>query len=357
MKILEPIKIKKVTLKSRVVLAPMVPFGIKEGKGYSLGEEVLKYYKDRIHGALGLVITNCISVISEDVGLRNFGIENRYQKEDLKKLINMCHENDTKILIQLGYPSKGHHRHETITQWSISELEEIRDAFVSAAKTAEELGADGVELHGANMFFLNMFSSPITNTRTDIYGGDVKGRLRLAKEILTQIRTFADEHFLISYRMGWNQDLKTDLETAKELERSGIDLLHISYGIREADRYMPKEYPDVICYPGSSRDKLYTDASYPYNDVVYTGEQIQKELEIPVILVDEIWTLNRGNSLLEKKAGELIAYGRPFLADPGFLEKSEKDPDYQGCCQCKECAWFYDYSKCPRVRQRKTETK
>lgn len=354
MKILEPIKIKEVTLKSRVVLAPMVPFGIKEGKGYSLGKEVLNYYKDRIHGELGLVITNCISVVSEDVGLRNFGIENRYQKEDLKKLINLCHENDTKILIQLGYPSKGHHRHETITQWSIPELTKIKDTFVAAAKTAKELGADGVELHGANMFFLNMFSSPITNTRTDQYGGAVKGRLRLAKEILAEIQTFADEKFLISYRMGWNQDLKTDLETAKELERSGIDLLHISYGIREEDRYMPEKYPDVICYPGSSREKIYTDASYPYNDVVYTGEQIQKELEIPVILVDEIWTLERGNKLLEQMAGKLIAYGRPFLADPEFLEKSEKDPTYQGCYKCKECAWFSDYSKCPKVRQRKT---
>ena len=78
MKILEPIKIKEVALKSRVVLAPMVPFGIKEGKGYSLGEEVLRYYRDRVHGDLGLVISNCISVISEDVGLRNFGIENRF---------------------------------------------------------------------------------------------------------------------------------------------------------------------------------------------------------------------------------------------------------------------------------------
>lgn len=353
MKILEPIKLKEVPLKSRVVLAPMVPFGIKEGPEYSLGEEVLEYYRKRIHGDLGLVITNCISVISHDVGLRNFGIGNSSQKADLKKLIDMTHANGTKILVQLGYPSKGHHRHEKITQWTISQLEQIREEFVEAARTAKELGADGVELHGANMFFLNMFSSPITNTRTDRYGGDVKGRLCLAKEILEEIKTFSDDTFLISYRMGWNQDLKTDLETAKELERSGIDLLHISYGIREADRKMPEEYPDVICYPGSSREKLYSTEEYPYNDVVYTGEKIQKELKIPVILVDEIWTLERGNELLKKGAGTLIAYGRPFLADPDFLEKSEADPSYQGCYKCKECAWFSDYSKCPRVIQRK----
>lgn len=353
MKLYEPLTIKNVTLQSRITMAPMVPYGIEEGEDYSLGEEVLDYYRQRIHGRLGLVVSQCFSVVEQDVGLRSFGLSKPKQKEDLKKLIDLCHKNGTKVLIQLGYPSKGHHRHDTIEHWTVEELKGIEDAFVDCAKTVKSLGGDGVELHGANMFFLNLFSSPISNHRTDAYGGDLKGRLHLAERIIHEIQKFSDENFILAYRMGWNEDLETDIATAKALEGLGIELLDISYGIREADRFMPKEYPPVICYPGSSRDKLYGPEDFPYNDVVYTGARIHKHVNIPVILVDEIWTFARGEALLEQKDGDLIAFGRPFLADPDFVEKSREDEEFDGCFRCAACAWFDDYKRCPREIQRR----
>ena len=190
MRLYEPFKIKDVNFKSRITYPPMVPFGIQEGEDYALGEEVLTYYKERIHGNLGLLITQCFSVVSQDVGLRGFGLDRPKQREDLGKLINLCHDNDTKIIVQLGYPSKGHHRHEKIDYWTREELKSIEDSFVDCAKVAKDLGADGVELHGANMFFLNLFSSPVSNHRTDEYGGDLDGRLRLAKNIINRIKEF-----------------------------------------------------------------------------------------------------------------------------------------------------------------------
>jgi 2,4-dienoyl-CoA reductase-like NADH-dependent reductase (Old Yellow Enzyme family) len=349
MKLYEPFKIKNVNFKSRITCPPMVPFGIQEGEDYSLGEEVLAYYKERIHGKLGLLITQCCSVVSQDVGLRGFGIDKPKQREDLKKLIDISHANDTRIIVQLGYPSKGYHRHEKIEHWSKSELKEIESSFIECAKAVKELGADGVEIHGANMFFLNLFSSPISNKRTDEYGGDLKGRLHLAQNIINGIKEFADENFIIGYRLGWNQDIETDIATAKALEKMGVELLHISYGIREADRIMPKEYPPVICYPGSSREKIYSDKQFPYNDVVYTGAVIHENVQIPVILVDEIWTFARGEKLLQENKGEFIAFGRPLLADEDFIEQSEINPDFAGCYRCPECAWFSDYTKCPKI--------
>lgn len=352
MKLYEPFQIKNVKFKSRITLPPMVPFGIQEGEDYALGEEVLAYYKERIHGKLGLLITQCFSVVSQDVGLRGFGLDKPRQREDLGKLIKLCHENDTKIIVQLGYPSKGHHRHEKIDHWTQEELKSIEDSFVRCAKAAKDLGADGVELHGANMFFLNLFSSPISNTRTDEYGRDLEGRLHLAKNIIRRIKEFADDNFIIGYRLGWNKDLETDIATAKALEAAGVELLHISYGIREADRFMPEKYPSVICYPGSSREKIYSDKDFPYNDVVYTGAMIHDHVQIPVILVDEIWTFARGEKLLQENRGEFIAFGRSFLADEDFIEQSEKNPEFLGCYRCAECAWFSDYTKCPKITQK-----
>ncbi len=352
MKLLEEVQVKNVSFQNRIAIAPMCPFGIEAGEDESLGEGILEYYKRRLETKPGLLITQAFKVKEDKSVLRGFGITSKRQLEDIRKLADLAHENGVKIITQLAYPSDGHHRHDTIDFWRKDELKEIEDSFVKAAYNAKEAGCDGIELHGANMFFLNLFSSPITNHRIDEFGGDVNGRLHLARNIISRIKEFADENFIIGYRMGWNQDLETDIETAKALEEAGIDLFHISYGIREADRYMPKEYPSFVSYPGTTREKQIGPEDFDYNDVVYTGSRIKEHLNIPVILVDEIWTFERGEKLLEDNAGDFIAYGRPFLADDKFIVRSKEDPSFNGCFKCKDCAWFYDLYKCPKVKQR-----
>lgn len=348
----EPIKIKNVELVNRIAIAPMCPFGVEEGEDNSIGDAIIEYYRRRFETQPGLVISHAFTVSGKVTVLRGFGLRNEKQLADVKKLADMAHNNNSRLVIQLSYPSGGHHRHDTIDFWKREELEEIKESFIECALNVKNAGCDGVELHGANMFFLNLFSSPITNHRIDEYGGDVNGRLKLAKDIVRGIKAFADDNFLVGYRMGWNKDLDTDIETAKTLEEIGIDYFHISYGIRESDRYMPKEYPDYICYPGTTRERQISPDNFDYNDVVYTGAEIHKHIKTPVILVDEIWTLQRGEELLNQNCGDIIAYGRPFLGDDKFLVKGREDPSYRGCYECKECAWFYDCTKCPRVKQR-----
>jgi len=348
----EPFKIKNVELQNRIAIAPMCPFGVEEGEDNSIGDQIIEYYRKRFITNPGLVISHAFKVAGKVEVLRGFGLENEKQLRDVKRLADLAHENGCKLVIQLAYPSGGHHRHDTIDFWRKDELKSIEDGFVESALNVKKAGCDGVELHGANMFFLNLFSSPITNHRIDEFGGDVQGRLKLAANIISRIKSETDDDFIVGYRMGWNQDLETDIETAKEIERIGSDYLHISYGIREADRYMPKEYPPYVCFPGTTRQKQIGPDDFDYNDVVYTGKILHENLSIPVILVDEIWTLQRGEELLLQDAGDLIAYGRPFLGDDKFLTKSKDDPNYKGCYQCKECAWFFDCYKCPRVKER-----
>lgn len=348
MKLYEPVKVKNLTFKSRIVMPPMVPFGVPGGEDTTLGENILAYYAKRIHGPLGLVITHSFSVTAGKAMMGGYGLNKESHTPDLARLAEMCHAGGTKIFAQLGYPSKGHHRHEKIDHWSREELQTIENEFVYSAALAKKAGCDGVEIHGANMFFLNLFSSPITNTRTDEYGGSLPGRLRLASNIIKRIKAAAGDNFVVSYRMGWNADLATDIATAQAIEAAGADLLHVSYGIREADRVMPEKYAPVICYPGSSREKLISPPAFPYNDVVYTGAEVRKNINIPMVLVDEIWTLERGEALLAAGAGDFIAFGRPFLADENFLEKAAANPAFKACYQCAACAWFDDWVRCPK---------
>lgn len=96
-----------------------------------------------------------------------------------------------------------------------------------------------------------------------------------------------------------------DIETAKALEKLGIDILHVSSGIPE-DR------------------KLKLPDEFEYNDFVYTGIQVKKNVNIPVIVVNDIKTLSRGNKLIEDGDCDFVAYGRPFLSDPNFILYSLK---------------------------------
>ncbi|MBE5825757.1 MAG: NADH:flavin oxidoreductase [Butyrivibrio sp.] len=353
MKILEPITVKNVTFKNRVTIAPSHPYGYGPGPDHTFSDDNIDYYRRRLKNQnIGLLITQRMQVQSRDAGRGNFALISQDQKEKLKVLVDAAHENGTKIFAQIGFPSTGHHRHESVDFWRREDLKAIEEMHVHSARLAKEAGCDGVEIHGCNMFFLNLFNSPITNHRIDEYGGNLEGRLKLSENIIKGIKEFADDNFLIDYRMGWNSDLQTDIETAKKLEEFGIDIFHISYGVRESDRYMPFDFNPVIAYPGTTREKQIAPADYPYGDVVYTGAQIKKNLSIPVILVDEIWTYERGEKLLENGDGDFIAYSRPFMADPDFSTKSEVNPGYSNCLKCVECAWFSDFHKCPRVLQR-----
>jgi 2,4-dienoyl-CoA reductase-like NADH-dependent reductase (Old Yellow Enzyme family) len=213
-------------------------------------------------------------------------------------------------------------------------MEEIKEEFVNAAKRCKEAGCDGIELHGAHGFFLNSVASPLSNMREDHYGGELDGRLLLVSRIVRGIKAFADDDFIISYRMGWNDDLDTDIRTAQALEALGIELLHVSSGIPVGR-------------------KLVVPDDFPFNDIVYTGVQVKKNAHIPVIAVNDIRTLRRGSSLLESKQCDFVAYGRPFLADDAFLRNSLDDCDYTPCYRCKICQWFINGEKCPAKNKQK----
>ncbi len=180
-----------------------------------------------------------------------------------------------------------------------------------------------------------MVASPLSNKQGDQYGDDINGRLLLVKKIVKEIKAFANDDFIVSYRMGWNDDLELNVQTAQALGRIGIELLHISSGI-----------------PTDRKPKIPSD--FLFNEIVYTGIQIKKHVHVPVTVVSNIGILNRGNALLENGLCDFVAYGKPFLADAAFLIKSLKNYDYKSCFECRTCQWFINGEKCPAHINAKT---
>ncbi|APC08917.1 NADH oxidase [Moorella thermoacetica] len=136
----------------------------------------------------------------------------------------------------------------------------------------------------------------------------------------------------MSYRMGWGDSLDEDVKTARALESLGIDMLHISTGI-------PRDR------------KLELPAGFDYNDTVYTACYVKKHVNIPVIAVNGIKTLKRGNVLIENNCCDFVAYGRPFLADAEFVVRSLKNDEYKPCLECRNCRWYINGEKCPAQRK------
>ena len=327
--VMSPIKVKNVDFKNRVVMAPMVIFGLTSENGV-MEPELVDHYLKRAGTGIGLMISQALSVSSENMISGGAGAYSDSHINYLSKIKEACHENGTRFFAQLAYPGFSYYdtRSKDVNELTKKDIAKIRDEFINGAKVCKNAGLDGIEMHGAHTFFLNMMASPQSNKRGDEYGGDINGRLFLLKEIVDGIKDFAGDDFIISYRMGWNDNIDLDIKTVQAMENIGLDMLHVSSGI-----------------PGDR--KLEIPADFPYNEVVYTGCQIKKHVNIPVIVVNDIRTMNRGTYLLENDLCDFVAYGRPFLADENFMAESIVDPAYDPCLRCKRCHWFENIDKCP----------
>ena len=327
--IMSPIKVKNVDFKNRVVMAPMVIFGLTSEDGV-MEPKLVDHYLKRADNNMGLMISQALSVSPDKMISGGAGAYSDSHIGYLNKIKEACHQNGTRFFAQLAYPGFSYYdtRSKNVNELTKKDITKIREEFINGAKVCKKAGIDGIEMHGAHTFFLNMMASPRSNKREDDYGGDINGRLFLLKEIVDGIKDFAGDDFIISYRMGWNESLDMDVKTTKAIEDIGINMLHVSSGI-----------------PGNRKIEIPGD--FNYNEIVYTGCQIKKHINIPVIVVNDIRTINRGNYLLENDLCDFVAYGRPFLADENFMNESLVDPAYDPCLGCKQCQWFENIDKCP----------
>jgi len=182
----------------------------------------------------------------------------------------------------------------------------IIDAFKEAARRVKEAGFDGVEIHSAHAYLLNQFLSPITNNRTDQYGGTVQNRIFLHLQIIEAIRTVVGSDFPILLRLG-ACDFKeggTTIEhsqiAAKEFEKAGITILDISGGLLG------------FTSPESSSQGYFSPLT----------EAIKKVVSIPVILTGGIIDSQAVQQLLEDGKADLIGVGRAVLKNSNWAKQA-----------------------------------
>ncbi|MCX4584688.1 bifunctional salicylyl-CoA 5-hydroxylase/oxidoreductase [Streptomyces sp. NBC_01481] len=339
-----PLTLRGLTLRNRVVVSPMDMYSAKDGVP---GDFHLVHLGARGLGGAGLVMTEMVCVSAQ--GRITPGCTGLYTPEQgaaWRRVTDFVHLHapGTAIGVQLGHSGR---KGSTKLMWEgIDEpldegnwplvaasplsyrpgvnqvpqaldrdgLAEIREQFADATRRADECGFDLLELHCAHGYLLSGFLSPLTNQRTDAYGGSLQNRLRFPLEVFDAMRAVWPDDRPMTIRISatdWARGGNTAedaVEIARAFAAHGADAIDVSTGQVVSD-----EQPEY----GRSYQTPYAD-------------RIRNTLGIPVIAVGAISSWDDVNSLLLAGRADLCALARPHLYDPHWTLHAAAEQDYKG---------------------------
>lgn len=340
----EPIKIGKTTVKNRLFMPPLSTN--LADKGY-VTDALVEHYSNRAKGGVGLIVTEVTTV--EPVYTYLPGDMSIYDDSFIpgwKKLVDAVHQYDAKILSQLFHPAYmafpipgtpqliapsnvgPYYAKSAPRAVTVEELHVIVQQFGEAARRVQIAGGDGVEIQCAHAHgLLGGFLTPLYNKRTDEYGGDINGRLRLTLEVIAKIRELCGDDFIIDVRISGDEysegglTLNDMIYVSKQLEKAGVDFIHVSGGntIKRGSS-MPA--------PGTS--------PAPH---AHASEEIRKHVNIPVSTVARINEPWVAEELIANGKTDICMIGRPNLCDSEFANKAAagKTDDIRPCIGCGRC--------------------
>ena len=252
-KLLEPLNIGKLTLKNRLIMPPMATS--KPDNYGKATKELAEYYDEKSNGGYFSAIIIEHSFISSDgrAKIGQLSIANDDTIEGLSILADTIHANGTKAIMQINHagsgakkeavknvlaPSAVMHPDNDVMPGELTkeEILDIIKQFASAAVRVKKAGFDGVEIHSCHGYLLNQFLSPLSNKRTDEYGGDIYGRIKIHLKIIKAVRAAVGNDFPILLRLAASDyiqggiTIEDSTTAAKEFQKEGIDILDISGG-------------------------------------------------------------------------------------------------------------------------------
>ena len=321
----KPLEKGKLKSKNRLVMPPMAT--AKSDEDGSLTKDILDYYNEKSEGGyIGLIIIEHSFVCKQGKASdRQLSISKDSDVDKLKELANIIHKNGSKAVMQINHA--GSAASKTVTgidvlgpsavsnpfksdtipkELSIEEIKDIISQFKNAALRVKEAGFDGVEIHSAHGYLLNQFMSPLTNKRTDQYGGNLQGRIKLHLDIIKEVRSSVGQEFPILLRLGASDymeggtTIEDSIASAKEFEKAGLDMLDISGGFC---RYS---------LPGHSEQGYFAPLS----------KAIKESVSIPVIVAGGITDVNVAEEILSDDKADLIGVARAILKDSKWAKKA-----------------------------------
>ncbi|HEX5183440.1 MAG TPA: bifunctional salicylyl-CoA 5-hydroxylase/oxidoreductase [Allosphingosinicella sp.] len=338
-----PYKLRGMRLANRVVVSPMAMYSAVDGVPNDFH---LVHYGTRAEGGAGLLYTEMTCVSPE--GRISPGCAGMYAPEHVaswKRIVDFVHANGrAKFCLQLGHSGpKGStkvgwegydvpletgnwpvmaasdvpwsERNQVPRPMTRADMDAVIAQFVAAVRRGEEAGFDMIELHAAHGYLLSSFITPLTNKRTDDYGGSLENRLRFPLELFRAMRAAWPEERPMSVRISatdWMGDLGVTPDEAVRIGRAfaeaGADLIDVSAGQTWAE-----------CHPVYGRM-----FQTPFAD------RIRNEGHVATIAVGNIYEPDHVNSILAAGRADLVALARPHLVDPMWTLRAAAGHDYRG---------------------------
>lgn len=320
-RLMEPLDLGFATLPNRVVMGSM-HLGLEEAPdGFA---RMAAFYAERARGGAGLIVTGGIA--PNDAGRHVPGgavMASRDDVEDHRLITRAVRDEGGLIIMQILHFGR-YAAHPGLVAPSAlqapinrfspraldaAEVEQTVADFVRAAELAREAGYDGVEIMGSEGYLINTFLAPITNTRTDAWGGDAARRQRFPIEIVRRTRETLGEDFILCFRMSLvdlvkgGSTLEENLQLGKELEAAGATMINTGIGWHEA------RVPTIA-------------SSVPRAAFAASTARLRQAVGIPVVASNRINTPEVAEALLADGVSDLVSMARPFLADAAFVEKA-----------------------------------
>lgn len=325
-----PARLNGLDLPNRIVVSPMCQYSAEDG---SASDWHMMHLGMLSNSGAGLLIIEATGV--EPAGRITPGCLGLYSDENeqaLKRVVDACRKyGSAKIGIQLGHAGRkastnppwqgtppggplkegawqtkapsaipfnqGWHVPKALTP---QEIEELIEAFAAAARRADRIGLDLIELHGAHGYLINEFLSPLTNKREDEWGGSLENRMRFPLEVFKAVRAVWPQSKPLGIRIsavewvdgGWT--IEDSIELAKRLKDLGCDYIDVSSGGNDPNARIP-------IGPGYQ---------------VPFAEQIKKAVGIPVMTVGMITEAQQAESIIAEGKADFVAIARAFLDNP-----------------------------------------
>lgn len=343
--LMDPIKINTITAANRSYMPSMLTnFAAINGE---VTERSIHYYEERAQGGVGIITVEGTAISPEAKPfIRGLSIADTQKLKGLSKLAKAIKRHGTKASIQLihggrcinptisGYPTpqvsyvpQFCNYNESIVL-DIDDIAKIIDDFAQAAARAQEAGFDLIELHGAHGYLINQFISPLTNQRTDEYGGDVLQRALFSTRVIQAVRAAVGPDFPIVYRHSAEDGLAGGLTLADTLKivnpliDAGADALHISCGMPETKHWIS---PPPCMEQGWKVDLAYAVKTHIQN-------------RVPVISVGRFTKPAFADEMIQEGKTDMVAFGRALIADSFLLKKyfAKKSEEMTLCLSCNE---------------------
>lgn len=306
-------------------MAPMCMYSSHEEDG-RVENWHLTHYTSRAVGQVGLIIVEATAVTPQGrISPQDLGIWDDEHIDGLKQLTSLSKEHGAKIGIQLAHAGRKatvdgeivapsaipfNENMKTPKEMTIEEIKETIEAFVKGAVRAKQAGFDVIEIHGAHGYLINEFLSPLSNKRTDEYGGTQEKRYRFLREVIDGVKSVWDGPLFVRVSASdYHADglhVEDYVQMSGWMKEQGVDLIDVSSGAVVPAR--------ISTFPGYQ---------------VSFAEKIKHGASIPTGAVGLITSGLQGEEILQNDRADLIFIARGLLRDPYWPRTAAKELGYE----------------------------